>query len=263
MRMSTNFILAFFCLTGWSLASNAQRTGSTGEYYQITVYHCNSSDQLKSVEDYLQNAYLPALHRLGMSQIGVFKPHGVDTVADKKVFVLLTARNLDLLAGVPARLLKDRRYQKDGASLISAPWDKPSFARIENILLRSFRLAPVMKKPQLKSDRSERVYELRSYESPSEKIFQNKVDMFNEGGEIALFARLGFNAIFYGEVISGSHMPNLMYITSFENRVDRDAHWKAFGADAQWKELSARPEFQKNVSKNEQTFLYPTQYSDY
>ena len=54
--------------------------------------------------------------------------------------------------------------------------------------------------------------------------------MFNEGGEIDLFNKLNFNAVFYGEVLSGSSMPNLMYMTSFENKADRDAHWKSFGA---------------------------------
>ena len=36
--------------------------------------------------------------------------------------------------------------------------------------------------------------------------------MFNEGGEIRLFARLNFNAVFYGDVLAGDRMPNLMYM---------------------------------------------------
>lgn len=87
--------------------------------------------------------------------------------------------------------------------------------------------------------------------------------MFNEGGEIPLFKRLQFNAVFYGEVIAGSRMPNLMYITSFENMADRDAHWQAFRDDAQWKELSAKPEYKNNVSRNETILTSPTDYSDY
>ena len=86
--------------------------------------------------------------------------------------------------------------------------------------------------------------------------------MFNEGGEVALFARLHFNALFYGEVIAGSAMPNLMYMTSFENKSDRDEHWKAFGNDPEWKKLSARKEYQNNVSKITIEFLRPTEYSD-
>jgi hypothetical protein len=87
--------------------------------------------------------------------------------------------------------------------------------------------------------------------------------MFNEGGEIALFDRLGFNAVFYGEVFSGPRMPNLMYMTTFENKADRDAHWQSFRDDAEWKQLSSNPRYQKNVSRSEIIFLRPTAYSDY
>jgi hypothetical protein len=48
--------------------------------------------------------------------------------------------------------------------------------------------------------------------------------MFNEGGEIELFKRLNFNAVFYASVISGSRMPNLMYMTSYESKADRLAY---------------------------------------
>ncbi len=86
--------------------------------------------------------------------------------------------------------------------------------------------------------------------------------MFNVGGEVALFERLNFNAIFYGEVLFGSKMPNLMYMTSFENKAARDEHWKTFSSDSFWKTLSARPEYQKNVSKIDIQFLTPAEYSD-
>ncbi|MEI9809692.1 MAG: hypothetical protein WDO16_18540 [Bacteroidota bacterium] len=51
------------------------------------------------------------------------------------------------------------------------------------------------------------MYELRSYESATEKIFKNKVQMFNEGDEIGLFKKLGFNAVFYSEVIAAAKCP--------------------------------------------------------
>jgi hypothetical protein len=116
--------------------------------------------------------------------------------------------------------------------------------------------------PLLSGPKKDRVYELRSYESPTEKLAANKIRMFNDGDEIGLFKRLGFNAVFYGEVVAGSTMPNLMYMTTFNDRADRNKHWEAFGKDAQWKTLSALPEYQKNVSKNISLFLYPTDYSD-
>lgn len=87
--------------------------------------------------------------------------------------------------------------------------------------------------------------------------------MFNEGDEIGLFNRLKFNAVFYGEVIAGSKMPNLIYMTCHENKAVRDQNWKNFSDDQQWKKLSSMPEYQKNVSHIDIMFLYPTGYSDY
>lgn len=124
-------------------------------------------------------------------------------------------------------------------------------------------MAPELKLPQLTGPKSNRVYELRSYESPSEALHENKVRMFNEGGETEIFGRLGFNPVFYGSVIAGCRMPNLMYLTTFENMEARNEHWKAFGSDPAWKALSALPEYQHNVSKIDITYLRPTAYSDY
>jgi len=77
-----------------------------------------------------------------------------------------------------------------------------------------------------------------------------------------LFKKLGFNAVFYASVLSGAHMPNLMYMTSFENMASREQHWKTFGSDPFWKNLSASPEYQHNVSHIDIVFLHPTDYSD-
>ncbi|WP_229725069.1 NIPSNAP family protein [Hymenobacter baengnokdamensis] len=85
--------------------------------------------------------------------------------------------------------------------------------------------------------------------------------MFNAGGEIRLFNRLGFNGVFYGEVVFGSNMPNLMYMTSFKSMPDREAHWKAFSSDPEWLKLKALPQYQHNVSHTDITFLRPTAYS--
>jgi hypothetical protein len=129
--------------------------------------------------------------------------------------------------------------------------------------MEGFRLAPGLLLPKLNSSVEDKVYELRSYESASEKKYWKKVEMFNEGGEIDIFSRLNFNPVFYAEVISGPTTPNLMYMTSFENMKDRDAHWVSFRDDPQWKTLSAMKEYEKTVSKNVTLFLKAKPYSEY
>ncbi len=114
----------------------------------------------------------------------------------------------------------------------------------------------------MKSPKKDRVYELRSYEGATEKLHASKVKMFNTGDEVGIFKKLNFNAVFYGEVLAGSRMPNLMYMTTFENMADRETHWKAFGDDPAFKALLAMPEYQHNVSKADIIFLRPADYSD-
>lgn len=252
------FLLALFC--GISIV---QAQSQEPEYYELTVYHFTKPEQEKAIDQYLDEALLPALHRLGISAVGVFKPLSNDTAADKTIYCLVPVKSLAQAIALPGKLEKDKIYTKDRTSFWDAPWDKPAFTRKEVSHLKAFALAPHMQKPALTSPKADHIYEFRSYESASEKLYRNKVHMFNEGGEIPLFKRLGFNAIFYAEVVAGSRMPNLVYMTSFENREERDLHWKTFSADPEWKKLSSLPFYQKNVSKADIILMKAATYSDY
>ncbi|GEO06742.1 hypothetical protein AAE02nite_44060 [Adhaeribacter aerolatus] len=232
------------------------------EFYELKVYSLKTKEQEDRVENYLKSAYLPAMHRAGVSEVGVFKPIGNDTARIKKIYVMVPMKSLDQLVKLPQALQKDKQYAQAGADYINAPYNNPPYTRMESIVIQAFELMPQMALPKLKGPKSERVYELRSYEGHTEKTYQNKVQMFNQGGEIDIFNRLGFNAVFYGEVIAGSTMPNLMYMTTFENRPVRDEKWQSFRDDAAWKTLSAKPEYKNNVSKNVTLFLRPAEYSD-
>jgi hypothetical protein len=235
----------------------------SAEYYQIRIYHFANAEQEKMLDEYISQAYIPYLHKAGIRNVGAFKAMANDTVADKRLFVFFSASSLDKLAGLPAQLQKDSGYAKAARNYMMAPWNLPPFVRMENIVLKAFPMHLKMELPKLKGPVKERVYELRSYEGPTELLYNSKVHMFNEGGEISLFDRLQFNPVFYAEVLSGSRMPNLMYMTSFENMTERDAHWKTFFADPLWKKISALPEYQHTVSKAEVMFLKATDYSDF
>ncbi len=238
-------------------------TAPKQEFYSIRIYQLKTKEQEERVDKYLQGAFLPALHRMGIQKAGVFKPIGNDTAAIRRIYVLIPFHSLEQFLGLTASLQKDQSYLSDGKDYLDAVYDNPPYTRIESILLQAFPDMPRLEAPTaLKTPASERVYELRSYEGPTEKYFANKVQMFNQGGEIPLFKRLNFNAVFYASVLSGAHMPNLMYMTSFENMASREQHWKDFGADPFWKQLVASPEYQHNVSHVDIVFLHPADYSD-
>ena len=176
--------------------------------------------------------------------------------------MLIPYSSLDQFGKLSETLLKDKHFESSGADYLNAPFNDIPYARMESILLYAFSGMPQMEVPKHSTPVGERIYELRSYEGHTEKIFKNKVKMFNDGDEVGLFKRLGFNAVFYAEVIAGSRMPNLMYMTTFPNKASRDEHWKAFSADPQWQELKEMNEYKNNVSKIDIYFLHPTDYSD-
>ncbi|MET6989992.1 NIPSNAP family protein [Sediminicola arcticus] len=253
--LSTTFLI-FFCVQ-----LNAQNEKS--ELFQLKTYTFENETQEQLTDEYLSKAYLPALKKLKIDRVGVFKtrPNEKDTL--NQLFVLIPFKDFAQFESLNKKLLQDKDYLMQGKNYLQASYDKAPYLRISSTLLKAFKDMPILKPTLLDGPRSERVYELRSYQSPTEELYRNKVKMFNEGGEVSLFNDLGFNAVFYGEVLSGSQMPNLMYMTTFANQESRDAHWKSFVDAPTWKNLSTLPEYQNNVSLNEQFFLYPTEYSDY
>jgi hypothetical protein len=258
--MKLYLLITVLFLIGTGLSTDLFSQSKKHSFYELKIYHLQNKEQESVVDEYLKDAFVPAMHRQGIKTIGVFKP--VDTTQDRRIYVLVPYKSVKQFADIPDKLKSDKAYNQDGKLYFDAAFNKSPYKRIESTLINAFSHMPNLQVPPFKNDPEKRVYELRSYEGHTEKIHKNKVHMFNEGGEIGVFKRLGFNAVFYGEVISGSKMPNLMYMTSFEDRASRDERWKAFGADAEWKKLSADPSYKNNVSKIDMVFLHPTDYSD-
>jgi hypothetical protein len=230
------------------------------EYYEIKIYRVSTHEQVKQLDQFFQKTYLPALHKLGIKKVGVFHDIGNDTLVDKRVVLFIPLRSLDQVSKLEDIMVKEPAVKNE--NYWNTAYNAPPFKRIESIVLQSFTMMPAWKAPVLSGNKTDHVYELRSYESANERLYRKKVQMFNEGGEVALFDRLQFNAVFYAEVLAGSRMPNLMYMTSFNNMKDRDAHWATFVADPEWKKLSGMEEYKNTVSMIDRFMLRPAAYSD-
>ena len=237
-------------------------TLSAIDYYQIKVYTIKDKAQESTVDNYLENAYLPAMHRAGIEKVGVFKPMADDPAAGTKIFVFIPLKDLNQIEQIETKLLKDKKLQKAGADYIDASWEKPPYERIESILIKAFAEMPKFGIPNHTTPASEQIYELRSYEGPTEKMYQKKVEMFNEGGEVAIFHELDFQEVFYGEVLSGSAMPNLMYMTTFSDSKSHGEHWDAFRIHPNWLKLKEVEKYKHTVSNSTKYLMHPTDYSD-
>lgn len=250
--------LSFF-LVQYSYGQRAQK-----DFYQIKIYQLKNDGQIQKMDSYLKDNYLPALKRAGIEKVGVFKPIANDTAAVKRIIVFIPFKSLREWMRLPDVLAKDAAFIGATKPFREAAYNDAPYERMESILAEAMDVQPNYTLSTTTTPKSERVYELRSYESPTESLFEKKYSMFNEAGEVDIFKRLGFGAVFYSKVISGSRMPNLMYMTTFDNMQSRNDHWKSFSNDPAWKTMNSNPIFEGkvSVSRNETILMHPTDYSD-
>jgi len=222
-----------------SFGAEPDSTAPAREFYELRRYQFRNGPMVKRFEDYVTNAAVPAMGRMGVGPIGVFTPNGgPDTPA---AYVLIPFKSLADFATMGERLKADAEYQKAGADYINAPAGDPPYIRYESSLMVAFSGVPKLEVPAQKTAGKSRMFELRTYESHSKKANKKKIEMFNEGGEIAIFRRAGLAPVFFGETLIGPKQPNLTYMLAFDDMAAKDKSWAAFGADPEWKKLSTTP----------------------
>ena len=201
----------------------------------------------------MQNVGIPAMNRIGIGPVGVF--NAIYGPNSPTLYVLMVHKSLDTVVNSASMLLADDQCRK--SDFINAPLSEPAYVRVESSLMRAFEGLPELVVPE----RKPRILELRRYESHSIKAARKKIEMFNKGGEIKIFLKTGLQPVFFGETIIGPRMPNLTYMLVFDDMADRDAKWKIFGSDPDWRQLSKDPEYKDTVSNITDIILRPTPYS--
>lgn len=105
-----------------------------------------------------------------------------------------------------------------------------------------------------------RCYELRIYHTPPGKLDDLHQRFRNH--TLGLFARHGIESLGYWVPVQNGTDPRLFFLLRYPSRAAREASWKAFLDDAEWK--TAFAESHKNgelVAKAENYFLAATDYS--
>jgi hypothetical protein len=247
----------------FGLALNMTAAPKPQMFYEIKVYRISGPDQESKMDAFLKDAYIPAVHRAGIKTVGVFKPIETDTAFGKFVYVFLPFNTVNEYFDLEGKLNNDAVYKDAGKAFLDAPVKEAPYIRYESIFMRAFSGMPAFKVYTYATPASERIYELRSYESATEAKAASKIHMFNEGGEIGIFEKVGSNAVFYAQVLFGSLKPRLMYMTTYADMKSHDDHWNAFRAHPDWTALKAKPEYTGNTSKTNAYLLHPTSYSDF
>ncbi|HEY3627392.1 MAG TPA: NIPSNAP family protein [Terracidiphilus sp.] len=218
-------------------SSKAQAPASRArEFYQLRRYSLYSGPQSGLTDHFISEALIPALTRRGMGPIGAFHlDFGPET---PQTYVLIPGPSVEALATLDLELAQDSEFLKAADAFWSAPATAPPFLRVEYSLLAAFEGWPKITPPPAAATKAKRIYQLRTYESPSYRDHVRKVEMFNNG-EFEIFKTAGFNPVFFGDTIVGSRMPALTYMLSVPDAATMDKNWNAFRDNPDWKKLSS------------------------
>lgn len=253
--------LLYLCTLAISmLLPNQLRADDDHQYYEIRSYVLGENGDSEAIDEYFENALLPALGRLGIGPIGAFTNAASDETGSERLVLVIPYSSADEIAAAKERLSRDSEYQAAAkAYLDRAPKSAP-FTRIESELLISMDCMKSLKVDPASLKNQDRVYELRIYESPNERLGDLKVDMFNSG-EVPIFLDSGIAPIFIGQALVGPFTPSLSYLTVYPTEEARLAAWKAFRVHPDWQVLKEVAKYKGTVSKIYKYVLAPKSYS--
>jgi NIPSNAP protein len=228
------------------------------QYIELRRYHLIPGPKQRAFSTFVGEAAVPAMNRAGVSKVGAFTVvYGENAPS---LLLVLSHSSLESVVSLRDRLAADAAYTSAGAAILEAPLADPPFVRVESTLLRAIEAMPAVAPSAGAGTAASRIFELRTYESHSDRAALNKLKMFN-AGEVPIFKRTGLTPVFFGETILGEKMPSLNYMLTFADMAARDAAWSAFSKDPEWKTLSGDPQYRDNVSAISDIILRPTAYS--
>ena len=146
--------------------------GPRYEYYQLRRYNLISGPQLKLTESYFSSALIPALARRGFGPVGAFKLDiGPETPA---YYLLIPGPSVEPLVELDLRLSGDAEFLAAVDPFWNATSTAPAFQRMEISLLASFEGWPKLTPPAAAATKAKRIFQLRTYESPSDGEHSSK-----------------------------------------------------------------------------------------
>ncbi|HEV2279805.1 MAG TPA: NIPSNAP family protein [Acidobacteriaceae bacterium] len=258
--LSTGLAASAAMMAPRDVAAQTVEPGKQRQYYELRRYLLEQGPQTQLAADYVGKALIPALNRMGIAPVGAFNLQiGPETPA---LYLLLPCTNLDTLVNSRLHLHEDAEFQSATAAFSAAPASAPAFVRVESTLLIAFEGWPQITVPPATAQKGKRIFQLRTYESPSVRDHVRKVQMFH-AGEFEIFRKAGFWNVFFGDALIGERLPHLTYMLSYEEVAQMDELWGKFRNDPDWKKLQQRPEFafEPIVSNITNLVLAPTEYS--
>lgn len=255
--LASSIALAAVAGAGHTVAADAD-AGKKQEHYELRAYRIKDAAKQTVVSAYLEKALLPALNKMGIDRVGVFKV--MDKPEDLSIYVLIPFKTMEALAELSPKLLADADYQKAASEMHALPKSDPAYTRIDSRFYKAFSGMPVIEMPAQTARKEPRMFEMRIYESHNEERAALKRDMFNTG-EMQLMRDIGLAPVFYGEALIGSDVPHLNYLLSASSKEEHKKHFDTFKTHPTWIGMKDLPKYKDTVSKITSILLVPADYS--
>jgi hypothetical protein len=244
-----------------ALGEAAAQAGAASrpQLLELRRYRLRSGALATRFAAYAKDALVPALGRAGLAPIGAWN---VAVGADQPTLhLLLPHPDAQSVVTLDSRLEGDAEYRKAAAASLALPPVDPPYLGCESSLIAAVPAFPGVVKPTGDAAGPGRVFELRTYRSATEAAGRRKIEMFEEGGELALFARVGLRTVFFGRDVVGPGLPSLTYMLVFADEASREKAWAAFRDHPEWVKMRDDPRYAETVSLIDSAILRPTDYS--
>jgi len=228
----------------------------SGAYFEFYYIHMQNGSQTTRMSKWLENGLLPICQKHGFGTMGFF------TVAVGSnlptTLIIFSYPGLSEMETLWGKLNSDPDY---ASAVAEVEKEEPAFYRAEAMLLRSTPFCPPLSATPA-TDPPHKLYELRIYESPTNRQLGYLHDRFG-GGEIDIFHKSGIYPILYADTVFGPNQPNMAYLIPFESEAHREKAWATFNADPDWVKIRAASiqhggEIVRNITN---LFLAPTSFS--
>jgi hypothetical protein len=228
--------------------------------YELRRYRLHTGTMATRLGAYLKDALVPALGRMGIGPVGVFN---VAVGEGPTAHVLIPHKDAGSAVTLVDRLSADALYLKAAEPLRGLPSSDPPYVRVDSTLSVGVPTFPGIEKPAGAAAGPNRLFELRTYRSHSVMGHRKKVEMFEQGGELDIFRRVGLGTVFFSRDVVGAGLPSLTYMLVFADAATREKGWDAFRQDPAWLKLRAQPGYAdaEIVSGITSTILRPAEGS--
>jgi len=213
-----------------------------------------------ALDEFFKSTLLPAYNQrnITVGAFSLYTPQGQEPSEKEQRYLLFVYPDLKTYTEVRRSIWNDKNFMDAARPFFETTAPNPVYSEYETYLCEAFDKIPAMRMP----DKNRTLFEFRCYHSPNEEANLRKIKMFNVA-EIDLFDKVGIHSVCYGEILSGTHMPALIYLTWHQDEAARNAAWDAFGKHPDWDRLKNDPEYKNTATNNIIKLLSPLPYSGF